>query len=379
MTGVLDLIRAAAEGRTTLDLDRLDPGELQHALKAGLGPLLHRATRDGGHGTGSSLAETVMAADLTARLLTATKLDALEQILRSAGPLAGTFVVLKGMAACLRDYPEPHLRTMGDIDLLVPPETLPVVESLLLDLGYHQESDDPPEYYETHHHSMPFCHWQTGVWVEVHTGLFPPEAPIATNDVFSPVSIAKDRAPFEFRGLVTSVLDDELHLIYTCAHWAQTVNTERGLLPLLDVVYLLRQRGARIDWARVCARLERSAAAPRVWLMLAWLDRHGLIELPPGILARLDRLSRGLDGFSGRILQRIVSRYIVGGAPFGRLATESSVTKVWDTLLAPRAAAHNLLLLPYHFLFPPRHPERYSPGLLLRRLKSILRPGAADR
>ena len=62
---------------------------------------------------------------------------------------------------------------MGDIDLLVTEQEQDPFEGILRSKNYLQRSACPPSYYTDHHHSMPFWHPRYGVWIEVHTRLYP--------------------------------------------------------------------------------------------------------------------------------------------------------------------------------------------------------------
>ena len=62
------------------------------------------------------------------------------------------------MSMATQYYPKPHMRTMGDIDLLVDSGYQVELEKICMELGYHQESHRSAEYYDKHHHSIPFYH-----------------------------------------------------------------------------------------------------------------------------------------------------------------------------------------------------------------------------
>src|SRR5207253_6578076 len=114
------------------------------------------------------------------------RLDALDGIVRGCPGTAPPLTLLKGVSVCEQYYPEPHLRPMVDIDVLVDPAALASVESLLLELGYRRRSQNPPEFYDAHHHTTPFRHPQTQAWVEVHRRLFPVASPLGSDSIVAP-------------------------------------------------------------------------------------------------------------------------------------------------------------------------------------------------
>lgn len=71
--------------------------------------------------------------------------------------------ILKGCAAALY-YPEPLLRTMGDIDFIVPPERFQEAERLMLDNGFI-EAHEPHETDEPERH---VAYQKGGITVELH-------------------------------------------------------------------------------------------------------------------------------------------------------------------------------------------------------------------
>ena len=70
--------------------------------------------------------------------MTAEMLDCLEQIIRAARQEGIELTLLKGCASALRYYPEPHLRTMGDVDVLVPERQREALERRVRKLGFER-------------------------------------------------------------------------------------------------------------------------------------------------------------------------------------------------------------------------------------------------
>ncbi len=373
MVSLTTLLNAAATGRHDLDSDAYDSPTLQRILHIGLGPLLRFCSRNN-----SKLDPTareslrLVSADLTARVLTGELLDAAQEMLAAASACAPEITLLKGISLCQRHYPEPHLRTMGDIDLLVPEKTRPFLEATLRNLGYRQFSEYSENFYATHHHSMPFFHPTRRIWVELHTALFPNTSSVSKDKIFSLQNIEKNIVPFVWQGHRTNHLGDELNVAYISSHWAESFNSVRGLFPMLDIIYILKNRAATFNWDSVLVSLENSVASGHLCLMLTFLERYDLISVPHEAMKTLWRRQRSLNRINKAILHKLLDTYFIQGNPFTAVASESNMSIVWQTLLAPSFPAINLLRLPWCLLCPPAHPLRANLAFQLRRIKSAL-------
>lgn len=360
------ILRALAQGRSP-DIRAIALPHLERLVQAGLGPWLY--TIAGPHT--AEQRELLQAADFTARILIGQLVTAAADILRQAPMIAGEAVLLKGIAACQRHYRTPHHRLMGDIDVLVPHRLQSALEQALRTLGYEQRSELPAAFYETHHHSMPFVNDKTGVWVEVHTQLLPSTSPFAHEACFSTDSIQGGTVPLSVDGIATLALRDELHLLYTCTHWAISLNIERGLVPLLDVILLLG-KNKDIAWDRIAEWTATSHTGVHLSLVLGYLrDRH-IVQLESSATAVVNRGLRKLGRLNARLLYAIIDAFIVEREPFGRFLTHYNVLIIWDTLLRPRHPWRNLVALPVLLMFPPNRADRFSPALVWRRLRAVI-------
>lgn len=339
-------------------------------IEAGIGPVLWRIARD----TSPFMLTELQSADLTARLIIGRLLESAREILQAAGDAAAEIIVLKGVVASECHYPEPHLRVMGDIDLLAPPNLYQPLQSLLYGLGYRQHSQLPQEFFTNHHHAMPFYHPTKHQWVEIHSSLFPPSSPCAREACFAPAAVTTESIAFGFRGITTRRLRDELHLIYVCSHWGKTLNLQRGLIPILDVLYLL-QSTANLDWDRVRRSAGNGLSKKYLTLLLGYLLAHELIRLESEVIEWVRQSTRRIGRFNVRLLHTLIDNFLVLQRPCGRVLTETNISAVWDTLLRDKASASNLLGIPLALLFPPTRADRFRSALVARRMRSMLRRG----
>src|SRR5215831_6299944 len=116
------LLRAAAEDRTDLILSDFRPAQVRWAVDSGLGPLLRHVTSRDPRARKTPLWPLIESADLTARVMTSERLDAVDEMIRVCAGRKMPLTLLKGISICEQFYPEPHLRPMGDIDVLTEPD-----------------------------------------------------------------------------------------------------------------------------------------------------------------------------------------------------------------------------------------------------------------
>src|SRR5262245_12058434 len=200
MPSLIRLLRAASRDRPELALADFSERQIQWVIECGLAPLLYRYLADAPVARASPAFPLVKGADLTARLIAADYLDTMDAILRACEGRTRPPTLLKGISVAGQLYPEPHLRPMRDIDVLVAPEAVPTVEAALRELGYRQESNRSREFYDTHHHTTPFRDPHTGVWVEVHRALCPAWSPVASDALFGLEHIRCEEKLSELRG-----------------------------------------------------------------------------------------------------------------------------------------------------------------------------------
>ena len=278
---LLPILRALVTDDARFELDSLAPGVVNRALESGLGPIMARVSslspaQRSIHG------DAIQASDLTARLLTAEMLDAVADILRLTAGAGCDLVLLKGCSTCVRYYPEPHLRTMGDVDLLVGAEDWRRVEAMLRADGFvDTNATHPPSWYEQHHHSIPLWHPQRQLWIELHTLLYPPFSPLTAEQRFSPKAIEEFVTTTAIAGSTARVFGHELQLVYTATRWADMPNFQRGAFPILDAALLMARHGATLDWARIGSLVDGTWGTTALRLMLTYLDRCELASQSP--------------------------------------------------------------------------------------------------
>ncbi len=348
---LIPLLQAASKGRDDLTLAAFDEAQIRWAIETGLGPLLFQTTKTDPEAAMSPLWPLLQSANLTAHMLTGEQLNAMGEIIDACEGQGHVLTLLKGISICVQHYSEPHLRLMRDVDFLVQDNAFPFVESILLKLGYRQQAKKPPEFYEKHHHSMPFFHPQRGLWVEVHRGLFSPEGKIDTDEVFSPEIIKTQIRLLEFRGRRATRLSDELQIIYIASHWARgNFKVVGSMIAMMDIICLLKNTKDTLCWEQILDWLHGSAASTHLYLMLTYLDKYQLVDVAPEILHGLFLRQRSFGNMNLKIMHTLIDHYFVDGRTFGRVLNLRNLRILWRTLLLPGQPFRNLMLVPWNLL-----------------------------
>ena len=348
---LLSLFQAAAQGRKNVALATLDAPRVHWALETGLGPLLFHVTQEDSQAPTSPLWPLLRGADLTAQVLIAEHIEAMAEILDACQGRVQTVTLLKGISITEQYYPLPHLRPMRDIDFLIAETDLPVVEEILLALGYSQPFQRSRRNGAEYHHGNPFVHQQKGIWVEVHWGLFSSLTPFGADRLFQREHLMAQLQPSTFQGRNVTRLSDELQLVYIASHWAREYNPTAVLgatVALLDIIYLLRHRKRPLDWEKIFEWLHGSVATAPLYLLLTYLQRHRLIDIAPEILTELSHHQSSLGPPTLPILHALLDRYIVDGGSSGPILNEWRLRLLWDTLLLPGPPWWNLVRVPWH-------------------------------
>lgn len=276
------------------------------------------------------------------------------RILAAAARVGIPVLPLKGAAMLAGDHdPQPGLRPMADLDLLVPPDGIPQIRRLMMDLGYtlrsstwkhhtflrpsneqvvaYEEHPDNPRPVEIHHRTAEtlwglLCDLTARAWGRARKG--------------------------SFLGIEALLLPPSELLLHIAVHATFNIlNHTARLIHLADIRQLAQALTAREEWGEVTPGWGRSLV--RFAYPAIGLTAHSLPgSIPPPMLSALEaqvspRLARWAAGFPFISLTRY------GKAPRFFLALR------YMPLLArsPLEAAAML----FHSTFPPRWylAERY--------------------
>jgi hypothetical protein len=384
----------------------LGKSDLDWVIETGMAPLLYAVTRETPEILPPGLEPRLRAAERWARLRSAETLEAVAQFADRCTERAVELTLLKGISTCGEYYAVPYQRFLGDVDLLVDPGDVPTASAVLGELGYRIPESVRTLDYDGHHHLPPACHPDTGVCVELHTDLFPPEAGLNREGPFARSRVRREQRPATLDGRAVLRLSPELQLLYTASHWALDFVAAPGARALLDATLLIRAEGERLDWGRVLGWLDDPRIAAHLQLMLGYLEARGLVPKPPGLGAAGERLSV-LSPRALRVLAGMIDRYQVRGTmrhvreirvvasrdranvvpSAGTLRSRLRTLRMavagrnvsgllpildsalWNTLLERPRSTRSRALASWGLVFPPGDPERFSPSRLLCRAR----------
>jgi hypothetical protein len=364
MHNLVSLLDSSGDG-SPCTLEQFDENQVRWAVESGLGPLLREALRDDPRAPQSPHWPLIEGATLRAKVVVGQQIDAMVEIIDACEGHFPPLTLLKGISMCEQYYARPEFRPMRDLDFLVEERAVSAMERILEGLGYRPQAINPPAFYSTHHHCMPFLHPGTDVWVEIHHGLFPPASALSTDEVFSQRSISRQRRASEFRGRSVYRLADELQIVYIACHWGRHFKVADGVIGLLDMIQLLNGRREGVRWEEILVWVDGSMASIHLYVLLTYLSRHRLVDVPVEILEKLRRKQRALGRAGLAIIHSLIDRHIVTGRAFGKVMTKRSAEIVWETLQSPGSSLSNLLRLPWEMFAARLRPTEPIVGALL--------------
>ncbi len=158
-------------------------------------------------------------------------------------------IVLKGAALSLLVYPEPGLRPMRDLDILVKKSTAKQAQHLLAKLGFDAPmppTDDLPD-----KHLAVATRQVEGLTmsIEIHHNLFNKDYPVSLDIE----SLTAPPLAFEVNGTPAYTLGYEDMLWHLCQHVAYHANVWEPirLIWVADIVGFAERFASQIDWARL--------------------------------------------------------------------------------------------------------------------------------
>jgi len=228
-----------------LERDRLAAG----ALSLGIGPLVYFRLRELGclDQIEPEARKALKSSYFMAVAASLIRQNSLKKILRAFDQAAIPVVLLKGIHLANTVYPDPALRPMNDLDLLVPFDRLEQAAERIKSLGYRPERQYWADFETTVNQHLPPFWSEKDQMVELHWTIRPPQ-------LNRPVDLAAiwERAQeFDLEGLAARGLSTEDLLLHLTAHSAIQHHLRGGLQSLYDIATIVNRRTAQIDWTRL--------------------------------------------------------------------------------------------------------------------------------
>lgn len=301
------------------------------------------------------LRDTFLRSRMAARLA----YDALGGLLESFAERKIAVLVLKGAALSPLLYPEPGLRTFGDIDLLIHRNDIAAAQRILEGQGFRILSDRHEGFSEQFLKSLNYVHVERiGLAVELHWHLFVPVyyrrrlAP----EVFweNPISCGPGT-----RNMFT--LAPMPQLLYLCAH-ARLNHARLRLIWLYDIARLLERYGGVIDWDEFVRAAQALELAPAAAQILEGSAEWWGTVVPDEPLARLRRTE-------SRTAARVVYALVTSPLPEARVLTDI----FYQTGVRNKLMYAVQMLLPSRVYMQSRYPDDPAARLPLRYIQRVWR------
>ena len=181
--------------------------------------------------------EQVHSATLARNLFLSSKLG---EILAAFSRHSLRVIPLKGTVLAEMLYDNVGLRTIADIDILVPRRDLEASRALIRELGYRHSDEGPPR--DHAFHDTPYVRETILQYtVELHWALDDPRlVPVLEEDLW------RRSRPMQWHDIATSVLSTEDSLLFLATHLAK--QTDELLKAVADVTGLVGGHAETIQW-----------------------------------------------------------------------------------------------------------------------------------
>lgn len=254
------------------------------AAAHGVAPLLYRHL-PAGNGVPSEARERLRHAAGAAALQGIQAAAQLGEILPAAERAGLPLLLLKGSALVQSVYGGRCIRPMSDIDLLVPPDALPLAETVFARLGYTASLPQARfgRSLERLADGVQYRRDGAALHLDVQWGLVPLLLrPLLPADA---AGVWQRAQPLAVAGGSVHALGPEDLLLYLCIHHFS--HGGQALLGFCDIAETVRQLEGRLCWETVVTRASewRADAIAACWL--AWARRHLAAPVPADVIAAL--------------------------------------------------------------------------------------------
>jgi len=352
-------------GAPAVHWEDVTDAQIQYVLDGGLGPLLFHATPETHGSVPPGWRDALHASDLTARVRHGNLCDAMLEILDACNVAGVPVTLLKGISIADQHYPQGHFRPMGDIDILIQEQHCGWLEDALRRRrfepmpGFEILAGDP--------HRPPLEDPKRGVWIEIHTALFPDDDRLRSDSLFSVPQIAAQQVASTFHGRPVYRLSRELQLAYIASYWIRDLSQNPFhpslVIPLIDAIVLLNASAHGLDADLIAKILDNEMATASLYIMLSYISSRGLHPALAPILQRLATRQRIVGAPELRIISSMIDTNLVDGIPFlGQFGNRHPmiVLSIFRSLLEPGSHVGKVLKLPWNIFFPPCIADRYT-------------------
>ncbi|MCX8128937.1 MAG: nucleotidyltransferase family protein [Clostridia bacterium] len=201
-------------------------------------------------------------------------MEKLGEVFRCFNDAGIPVVALKGIV--LRElYPQPELRTMADVDILVRDEHKKRAKNLLLCMGYVEDDSD------FKHTVLRYA----DLVIELHNMLMSHES-LKAAECFEK-SIWSSTAPAQINGMPVLLLSSDDSLLYMFLHLAEHIASYGfGLRQLCDIVIFIESYKDKLDWDYLYSHIKAFGIERFVFAVFVTCHKLFGMELPNGLFCR---------------------------------------------------------------------------------------------
>jgi hypothetical protein len=246
-----------------------------------------------------------------------TEMERVAQALNDAGiPV----IVLKGAALAWTVYPDPALRPMNDLDLLVKTEDLERAKELVLSLGYHEPIPEMARGFNrmAGYHNQLNKNDNHSIKVELHWSLVAGE-----NDARSPNSkwfwsnLSWIENPKKSNSSTSKfqTLSIEAHLLYLTGHLIlQHGKAASRIIWFYDILEFIQYWEKVINWQYLINEADRMGYIPVLRFALQKINSDFKMDLPVGLIPKGKKIANHTNellvnllwkGDSGRLINAL--------------------------------------------------------------------------
>src|SRR5229473_7854687 len=192
-------------------------------------------------------------------------------------------VALKGIVLAFLAYPDPSLRPMNDIDLLLDEKHLDSAVRILRNLGYSCPARLRGLYFEG---EVKLQKLGTQLLIELHTQIevTAPASAVDAGDIWSR-SVKTRISDFE-----VYTLNEEDFFFHLCLHMSRRHCFTTGFLPFVDILKWVETHGATWDWPSLIRSAQSKKYEAYVELTLDLARDFLSVPIPPSFTSNLPHL-----------------------------------------------------------------------------------------
>jgi hypothetical protein len=231
---------------------------------------------------------------LTTRMLELNRLEIaqnlvlereLQHVLHAFNEAHIQVLLFKGPSLAYTVYPEAHMRTYHDIDLLIHPDVLPRAHELLTQMGYTFYEEYRANVTNINRTGFNYILARQDSWLEIPIELHTAPHPSEIGTDFNVEALWLRARHIDVLGESTLTMHPIDHLLYLSWHYRFHGFTR--LLWLYDLVVILRNVAPELNWIELVNSAQKQHLASTLYYCLSWCRDLFGVSIPHEVFVRL--------------------------------------------------------------------------------------------